>query len=83
MPREACRLVLEVTSVRVETLQGINHDDAVAEGMGIFRPISMSAQKRFRELWDQINRDKHPWSSNPWVWVVEFKRIDQLAKGGR
>ncbi len=51
MPRWASRLTLIVTDVRVQRLQEISHDDAVAEGMGIF-PHSMSAQKRFREVWN-------------------------------
>ena len=34
--------------------------------------------KAFSELWDLINAKRAPWKSNPWVWVIEFKRVDAL-----
>ncbi len=81
MPRWASRLTLEVVSVRVERLNGISRGDAMSEGCP-FPNMAKGPDPRdwFRELWDSINAAKHPWSSNPWVWVVEFKRID--AAGG-
>ena len=73
MPRWASRITLEILDVRVERVQDISQ----AEGMGIF-PHSMSATKRFRELWDKINSKRgFPWASNPWVWVIEFRRLAQ------
>ncbi len=84
MPRWACRLVLEVTRVRVERLQAINHMDAIAEGVGLnpsaaevtmITPAGDSLPRvLFRALWEQIN-GVGAWDANPWVWVVEFRRI--------
>lgn len=80
MPRWASRITLEVTAVRVERLTSISVDDCVREGIevGWFaeRPDDV-ALARFRGLWDSINAKKHPWSSNPWVWVYEFKVVKQ------
>ncbi len=78
MFRWASRLTLTVTEVRVQRLQDISHDDAVAEGVGIY-PKSMSAQKRFREIWETIN-GAASWDANPWVaaytFTVERRNID-------
>ena len=73
LPRKYSRITLEVADVKVERLQDISHEDAVAEGMGIF-PHSMSAQKRFREVWESIN-GPGSWEANPWVVVISFKRL--------
>lgn len=88
MPRWASRLTLEVTSVRVERVQDISDSDAIAEGIEAYRdegityygPLNRGhADPRvaFSWLWDSINGERHPWESNPWVWVVEFKRVPQ------
>ena len=81
MPRWASRITLEVTNVRVERLQRISEDDAMAEGI---YPITDSlsncngARYYFQSLWDSINAKLgHSWESNPFVWVVEFKRVAQ------
>lgn len=84
MPRWACRLVLEVTAVRVERLQEISERDTYAEGCDRIREFqAFGADKAGRDrlarygyqrLWDSLNAKRAPWSSNPWVWVVEFKR---------
>lgn len=82
MPRAASRLTLEITAVRAERLQDITEEDAKAEGVvveraGIDRSFGEAiAIAQFRILWDQINAKRAPWSSNPWVWVVEFKRVE-------
>jgi hypothetical protein len=74
MPKEASRLTLEVTGVRVEPLQSISERDACAEGMG--SPITRDCKvPQFAALWDAINGERAPWASNPWVWVIEFRRL--------
>jgi len=74
MPRWACRLVLEITNIRVELLNDITEDDAVAEGM--VADDDYCAEEYFSKLWNEINGwDKKGWNANPWVWVVEFKVI--------
>ena len=73
MPREAARIFLRVTDVRVERLQGIDDDGVVAEGLEIGAP--------FDELWDSTikpaDRALYGWEANPWVWVIEFERISR------
>lgn len=86
MPRWASRLTLEITNVRVERLQDISEEDAKAEGVttesqhgtlngepATLQP--MTHRQAFVWLWDSINGKRVPWSSNPWVWVVSFRRI--------
>ena len=76
MPRWASRITLEITGVRVERLQDISEDDAKAEGApsSIHLPGGRFANENFAHLWWSINGDGS-WDANPWVWVVEFKRI--------
>lgn len=74
MPRRACRIKLEITNVRVERLQDISEEDAKAEGCS-FRPGETDSRcQAFSNLWTKINGEES-WSENPWVWVVEFKRV--------
>lgn len=82
MPREACRLTLEITGVRAERLQDITEDDAKAEGFQGRRradpagDIVWTAKCEFRELWEKINGHRgFGWNTNPWVYVVEFKKV--------
>ena len=88
MPRHASRITLEVTGVRVERLQEISIEDAKAEGAwgpddSIVQKVadyfgtdifSANPRKAFQMLWESIN-GPDSWAANPWVWVVEFKRI--------
>ena len=92
MPRWASRITLEVTGVRVERLQDISEEDAIAEGiqpseLGEAASASLQLIKgeqwpaavlQYAELWQSIN-GPGSWEANPWVWVVEFKRVQ---KGG-
>lgn len=79
MPRWACRILLEVVSVRVERLQEISEADARSEGAPTSDRLGVpygDARTAFIALWDRINfKNGHGWGVNPWVWVVEFKRI--------
>lgn len=74
MPKVYARLWLEITGIRVERLQDISNEDAWCEGVADSWEYDCIAY--FKELWDSINSKKHPWSSNPWVWVIEFKPLD-------
>lgn len=79
MPRWACRLTLAVTAVRVQRLHEITEADAIAEGVDAVSQVevprngTMSRRADFSQLWDRINVNRHPWASNPWVWVVTFE----------
>jgi hypothetical protein len=83
MPRWASRITLEVTGVRVERLQDITEADAEAEGVAFMRDIpdadeTLTAKVLFEILWDSINAKRgYGWDVNPWVWVVEFRRVKQ------
>ena len=73
MPRWASRITLEITDVRVERVQDISGDEAIAEGI-IFDEEWQIPRNVFGDLWDSINAKRgHSWESNPWVWIVEFK----------
>jgi hypothetical protein len=72
MPRAACRLLLEVTGVRVERLREISTHDCWAEGI----PSSpdVNPVHEYEELWESIN-GPGSWKANPWVWCVSFRRV--------
>lgn len=80
MPRWASRINLEIIDIRVEQLQEISEADAKAEGMQKNMEF-IGFTKHFKEVWDSINGKSRKdgrdisWSTNPWVWVVEFKKI--------
>jgi len=76
MPRAASRIQLEITGIRVERLQDISNEDAVAEGIGAPLDIRYAAIDGFKPLWNSTGGN---WDANPWVWVIEFKRIERLA----
>jgi hypothetical protein len=71
MPKWASRILLEITGVRVERVQDIGEADAKAEGCMGGLPV-------FSHLWDSIHKGKEgrEWEANPWVWVIEFKRVE-------
>jgi hypothetical protein len=112
MPRWASRLTLEITEVRVQRLQEISEEDAIAEGLrsqegdggaagagfkwrgtgyegarpGYFHTPGdgrcgcnvggpTPAQCAYSDLWESINRKRAPWSSNPWVWAISFRKV--------
>lgn len=90
MPKAAARIWLEINGVRVERLQSISKEDVASEGVVIERPRSFamygcSAHERgdmlkraaldqFKVLWESTGGD---WAANPWVWVIDFKRIEK------
>lgn len=69
LPRWASRVTLEITNVRVELLNQISRENRIAEG------VTSGSAVEFAEAWDKVNGKKHPWESNPWVWVIEFKKV--------
>ena len=73
MPREAARIFLRVTDVRLEQLQDIDDDGVAAEGLEIGAQID--------ELWNRTikksDRAKFGWDANPWVWVIIFERCEK------
>lgn len=85
MPRWTSRITLEITGVRVERLNSISQEDAQAEGMELtgWRPTYSDPDSggevwtpydNFAQLWESIYGEES-WKANPWVWVIEFKRI--------
>lgn len=91
MPRKASRITLLVKNIRVERLQEISEQDAIAEGVERLEDgwkcygncpeheqgydRRTSAKASFMSLWNSINGKTYPWDSNPFVWVVEFERV--------
>lgn len=74
MPRWASRLTLEITGVRVERLNSITESDAEAERVTDtgFGDLLVDG---YRYLWKSIYGEES-WAANPWVWVIEFKRVE-------
>ncbi len=82
MPREAARLFLVVTDVRVERVQDISEKDVVAEGIKVHVPVPGDGDPmpvlQFKRLWESIYGPKGMgWDQNPWVWVIEFEKIEK------
>ncbi|HEM8640843.1 TPA: hypothetical protein U2Q55_002218 [Enterobacter hormaechei] len=88
MPRAACRMLLEITGVRVERLNSISQEDAQAEGMELtgWRPTYSDPDSggevwtpydNFAQLWESIYGEES-WKANPWVWVIEFKVVPNV-----
>ena len=96
MPKEAARIWLKVINVRVERLQDITVDGCKAEGIyDDYKTLSpeyhdMLMEKAypdtFKKLWNSTIKkqelDSYGWDSNPWVWVIEFERIEREVQSG-
>ena len=88
MPRWASRTLLEITDVRIERLHDIDEDDCLAEGVaqvvreklpciqqcGEYDAIDVDPVVEYRDLWESIS-GSGSWDANPWVWVIEFRRV--------
>lgn len=76
MPKWMSRITLEITGLRVERLQAISEEDALAEGITLRGLTRFDGECRgeFQRLWESIN-GADSWVANPWVWVIEFRRI--------
>ena len=86
MPREAARIFLRVTGVRVERLDDMTTDDVFMEGVfptSTFEHI----RDRWHQVWDSTikpkDRPTYGWEANPWVWVIEFERISGEMEAGK
>lgn len=82
LPRWASRINLEVTGIRVERVQDISEADALFEGVEpkYHSDLEMLTESpyrsNFKHLWDSINSKRgYGWTENPWVWVVEFRKV--------
>lgn len=89
LPRWASRIDLEISGVRVERLQDISDEDCIAEGV-VRTPLvhlvtytvpgtpieKLGARAAYQALWESIN-GAGSWDANPYVWVIEFKRIEK------
>lgn len=88
MPKSAARIFLKITNVRVERLNNISEYDAICEGVELLKSTNKyrdyedchnhfnHARISFASLWNSINT-KLTWRSNPWVWVIEFERVEK------
>lgn len=77
MPRTVSRINLEIKGVRVERLHDISRGDAMSEGCPFPNMANgVDPRRWYAELWEQIN-GPFSWDANPWVWVVEFKTMNQ------
>lgn len=89
MPKQAARIWLKVTDVKVERLQEITEDEAKAEGanwkngknVGVEEKMRRTAVERFSEIWDSTIKksdlDRYGWDANPYVFVIEFERCEK------
>ena len=84
MPKEAARIWLKVTNVRVERLQDITADDIRSEGLSSIAVHAGNmeiALKEWKKLWDSTIKksdlDRYGWDANSWVWVIEFERCEK------
>lgn len=86
MPKEAARIWLKVTDVRVERLQEITDKDAEREGAQPDYPFDYDVNKwpnleHFKKIWNSTIKksdlDRYGWNASPWVWVIEFERYEK------
>lgn len=92
MPKEAARIWLKVTDVRVERLQEITEDGAKEEGanckngknVGLEEKMRRTVIERFAEIWNSTIKksalDRYGWDANPFVWVIEFERCENWER---
>lgn len=84
MPKEAARIWLKVTDLRVERLQEITSEQISREGVEVEYPHVLNGEEKryaFSTLWNSTIKksdiDRYGWDSSPWVWVIEFERCEK------
>lgn len=84
MPKEASRIWLKVTDVRVERLQEITAEQIGREGVEVEYPHVLNGEEKryaFSTLWNSTVKksdlDRYGWNANPWVWVIKFERCEK------
>ena len=84
MPKEAARIWLKVTDVRVERLQEITEEQIGRDGVEVEYPHMLNGEEKryaFSTLWNSTVKksdlDRYGWNANPWVWVIEFERCEK------
>ena len=84
MPKEAARIWLKVTDVRVERLQEITSEQICREGVEVEYPHVLNGEEKryaFSTLWNSTIKksdlDRYGWDANPWVWIIEFDRCEK------
>lgn len=87
MPKEAARIWIKVTDVRVKRLQEMWASDVPKEGIYFNKPTTADEMlMAFAKLWNSTIKksdlDRYGWDANPWVWVVEFERCDKRESEG-
>lgn len=86
MPKEAARIWLKVTDVRVERLQDMRSEDALNEGIQIyeFDLPGKSVVSNFKKVWNSTIKKSvlhvYGWDANPWVWRIKFERCEKLTE---
>ena len=88
MPKEAARIWLKVTDVRVERLQDITSEQIYREGTEVEEPFVLNGEEKryaFSVLWNSTIKksdlDRYGWGANPWVWVIQFERCEKPKEG--
>ena len=80
MPKEAARIFLKVTNVRVERLRDIKYMDCLHEGVK-YKQIERDVIYAFSKVWNSTIKksdiNRYGWDANPWVWVIEFERLEK------
>lgn len=81
MPKEAARIFLKITNVRVERLQDISIEDVCSEGLSSNlreHDACCDLRDKWESLWCKIN-GADSWESNPWVWAYDFEKVERPA----
>lgn len=83
MPREAARIWLKVTDVRIDRLWDMGRIDFLKEGLTLPHDehTDLFLEMEYKQIWDSTIKKKdlpiYGWDANPWVWIIEFERIEK------